>query len=89
MPGCQVGSAFGHSISLLQTSYGLQAPCLTSWPRYHDLAFEYIWPLLKADVRRCVEQNASEALVVHLRGQDLWNMGEFEQVEAKSMLKAC
>ncbi|CAK9012403.1 unnamed protein product [Durusdinium trenchii] len=53
---------------------------------YHDLAFQYIWPLLKSEVKECVEKPddaAEKRLTVHLRGQDLWNMGEFDQVAKK------
>ncbi|CAJ1365422.1 unnamed protein product [Effrenium voratum] len=47
---------------------------------YHNLALQYIWPLLKQEVQSCLQQDEpSKRLVVHLRGQDLWNMNEFEQ----------
>ena len=55
---------------------------------YHDLAFEYIWPLLKPEVKECIEKvddAAEKRLTVHLRGQDLWSMGEFDLVPKKPL----
>lgn len=48
---------------------------------YHKLALEYIWPLLKPEVEECIESAdgaVEQRLTVHLRGQDLWSMGEFD-----------
>ena len=55
---------------------------------YHDLAFEYIWPLLKPEVKECIDKvddAAEKRLTVHLRGQDLWSMGEFDLVPKKPL----
>eukprot|EP00930_Biecheleria_cincta_P039985 TRINITY_DN27433_c0_g1_i1.p1 TRINITY_DN27433_c0_g1~~TRINITY_DN27433_c0_g1_i1.p1 ORF type:complete len:503 (-),score=62.19 TRINITY_DN27433_c0_g1_i1:14-1489(-) len=50
---------------------------------YHDLALEHIWPLLQPPVKACLEDvaepGAEKQLTVHLRGNDLWDMGEFEE----------
>ncbi|CAE7483716.1 hypothetical protein AK812_SmicGene1429 [Symbiodinium microadriaticum] len=55
---------------------------------YHELALQYIWPLLKPEVKACLEgpdeaPGTEQQLTVHLRGNDLWNMGEFELMPKK------
>eukprot|EP00438_Fugacium_kawagutii_P013169 Skav223275 [mRNA] locus=scaffold3424:196306:197550:+ [translate_table: standard] len=55
---------------------------------YHALALEYMWPLLKPEIKTCIEQvddSAEKRLTVHLRGQDLWGMGEFDLVAKKPL----
>jgi len=55
--------------------------------RYHDLAQEHLWPLLRPEVKACLEDASSpddeRQLTVHLRGNDLWDMGEFEMQARK------
>ncbi|CAE8703914.1 unnamed protein product, partial [Polarella glacialis] len=58
---------------------------------YHDLAIEYLYQAFLPAVRTCVESedtdsaDADKTLTVHLRGQDLWGMGEFETTASKEL----